>query len=127
MASSAQTAYDAPDATIARRTKTPTLVPTEPANKDGTLSDLESGLLRAMETQREDHKATVQMLADTIDRNSAALTDLSSKVARIGYLVVTVFALLLTFCIAIVAMTRGVDPGVAAQAAHQVVSPLLSE
>ena len=118
-------AYDVPEPSIERRTKTPTLVPLESTvSNDGKLSDLENGLLRAMETQREDHKATVRMLADTIDRNSAALTDLSSKVARIGYLVVTVFALLLTFCIAIVAMTRGIDPGAAAQAAQQVVGSL---
>lgn len=103
----------------------PTLVPPPPAttepSRDGHFTDLEASLLALMREAREDHKHTVQMLGDAIDKNSVALTDLSSRVSRVGYLVVGVFAALLAFAIGIVALTRGVDPTTAAEAAKIVI------
>jgi len=109
----------APVVTTKRELTPPAHVP-EPA-RDGHFTDLESSLLALMRETREDHKHTVEMLGGAIEKNSIALTDLSLRVSRVGYLVVGVFAALLAFTIGIVALTHGVDPTTAAKAAKIVV------
>lgn len=110
-----------PPALKDKREVTPAPPPTTEPSRDGHFTDLEASLLALMRETREDHKHTVKMLGDAIDKNSVALTDLSSRVSRVGYLVVGVFAALLAFAIGIVALTRGVDPTTAAEAAKIVV------
>lgn len=107
---------DAEDS-VARRLHTPPPPAAPPPGNDGSLSDLERALVGSI----KDYHAG---LTAALDRNTAAIEGMSKALSRFALGGLIGAFVLVVFLVAVLAATRGVDPRVAAEAAHTVIQSI---